>query len=338
MRAGEHILVTGGAGYTGSLMTAELLRSGYLVTVVDNLLYGGDALVPFLTHPNFHFSKADVCEPGVVRLAVLHDWPCPSAVLHLAALDGFHTCQSVGRELAYRYNVEVTQRVFEQAEQMGVERFVFASTYSVYANNPDCKPVTENSPVEPHSLYAETKIAAEDWLRQQGESASTGLAIFRQATAYGLSPRTRFDLLINQFILDAFIQRELVIYQRNFSRPFIHIQDAVRGYLSALTAPMEKIRNQVYNLGSDRGNYNKDGIVNLVLQRFPEVIVRYKDLNFGGDTRDLTISFEKIRCNLGFEVEKTVHDGVEELANALRSGIIRNPYDRRYRNTEILVH
>lgn len=338
MRTGEHILVTGGAGYIGSLLTAQLLRNGYLVTVVDKLLYGGESLLGFLTNPDFHLVKADICEPGAIRLALRYDWPRPSAVIHLAALAGFPACQAVGKDVAYRYNVEGVQRVFDQTEQLGINRFLFASTYSVYANDPDCRPVTENSALEAHSMYSETKVAAESWMRQNTASASTAALTFRQATAYGLSPRVRFDLLVNQFVLEAYVQRELVIYQQSFARSFVHIQDAVAGYMAALTAPDDKVRNQVYNLGSERGNYTKEGIVKVVLQQFPEVVVRYKDLSFGGDRRDLTVSFEKIHQELGFEAAKTVNEGVDELASALRSGLIRNPYERRYRNVEILAY
>lgn len=338
MRTGEHILVTGGAGYIGSLAVAELLRSGYLVTVVDNLLYGGDSLLGLIPHPDFHFVHSDICEPGAIRLALRRDWPKPSAIFHLAALAGFPACQAVGKEVACRYNIEGTQRVFEQADQLGVNRFVFASTYSVYANDPGCKPVAEDSPLEAHSLYSETKIAAEGWLRQQSQDSVTDCLIYRQSTAYGLSPRVRFDLLVNQFVLDAFIHRELTIYQRSYSRSFVHIQDVVRGYLLALNAPQEKIRGQVYNLGSDRGNYTKDQIVNLILEHFPEVVVRYKDLSFGGEQRDLIVSFDKIHHELGFEAAKLPTEGVEELVRALRTGLIRNPYDRRYHNAELVIH
>ena len=338
MSRGDHILVTGGAGYTGSLITAELLRQGYRVTVVDNLLYGGEVLLSFSIQPDFHFVKADICEPGTIRLALRHDWPRPSAILHLAALAGFPACQVVGSEVAYRYNVEGTKRVFEQADQLEVGRFVFASTYSTYANDPQDQPVTEESSLEAHSLYSETKIAAEEWLRQNCQDASTAALIFRQATAYGLSPRIRFDLLINQFVLEAFIQRELTIFQHSYSRSFVHIQDVVRGFMLSLQADDEKVRNQVYNLGSESGNYTKDEIVSLVLEHFPQVMVRYKDMSFGGDQRDLTVSFDKICRELGFQAQKTVNEGVDELANALRTGYIRNPYDRRYRNAEIMVH
>lgn len=338
MRTGEHVLVTGGAGYTGSLITAELLRDGYLVTVVDSLLYGGDSLLGFMAHPNFQFVKADVVEAGAVRRALRTDWPKPSAIFHLAALDGFPVCQAVGNDVACRYNVEGTQRVFEQAEQLGVPRFVFASTYSVYANDPNCVPVTEESPLEAHSIFAETKISAESWLRANAADASCSLLIFRPANTYGLSPRMRFDLLVNQFVLDAFIRRELIIYQQGYSRSFVHVQDVARGFIMALSAPEEKFRNQVYNLGSERGNYTKDGIVNLVINRFPEVVVRYKDMSFGGDQRDLIIAYDKVKRVFGFDVEKTVDEGVEELSSALRTQLVRNPYERRFRNAEVIVH
>jgi len=109
----EHILVTGGAGYIGSLLTAELLRSGFLVTGVDNLLYGGESILGFLAHPNFHFYKGNVNEPGTIRSAIGRDWPKPQAIVHLAGIVGFPACQAVGKQAAWRYNVEAVKRAFE---------------------------------------------------------------------------------------------------------------------------------------------------------------------------------------------------------------------------------
>jgi nucleoside-diphosphate-sugar epimerase len=117
----------------------------------------------------------------------------------------------------------------------------------------------------------------------------------------------------------------------------VHIQDVVRGYLLSLEAPDELIRNQVYNLGSERGNYTKDEIVNLIMERLSGVIVRYKEYSFGGEHRDLIVSYGKIQKQLGFETLKTANEGVDELLNALRIRLIRNPYDRRYRNAETFV-
>ena len=332
----NHVLITGGAGFIGSLLSGELLRLGIKVTVIDDLLFGGESLLAYLADPNFHFTKANVLEPRVLRSGLLPDWEKPDAVVHLAAIVGFPACQAVGRQVAWRYNVEATERVFEQALSLGVRRLVYASTYSNYGLSADGEPVNEDSPLTPQSLYAETKIASENFLLAQQDTACTPL-IFRLATLYGISPRTRFDLIINQFVLEAFTKRELLIYQRGYSRSFIHIRDAVRGIILGLQAPKEKARCQIYNLGSDAGNYTKDQIVELVLKRLPETVVTYKDMTFGGDMRDISVSYKKIQRELGFQTRLTPDDGVREVLHAIRSGLISNPHDQHYRNAQFIV-
>jgi len=332
----RHVLITGGAGYIGSILTSELLRANYRVSVLDSLLFGGESIVPFLHHPNFHFAKSDVTENRAVHDSLKRDWQKPDAVIHLASIVGFPACQAVGKQVAWKYNVEATKNVFGQASDLGVERFVFASTYSNYGLSEDGKPVTEESPLNPQSLYAETKIAAEEFLLSQKDSACAPL-LFRFATLYGVSPRTRFDLIVNQFVLDAFLKRSLIIYQRGYSRSFVHIRDVVRGVMMGLEAEKEKIRGQVFNLGTENGNYTKSDIVALVLKRMPETIVEYKDLTFGGDMRDITVSFEKIKRVLGFDTTLSVDDGVREVLFALKTGLIRNPTDDRYRNAQFIV-
>jgi nucleoside-diphosphate-sugar epimerase len=332
----RHILVTGGAGYIGSLLTSELLRANFHVTVIDSLLFGGESLLPFLNHPNFHFVKADVAEPRTIKDALRGEWPKPDAIIHLAAIVGFPACQAVGKQVAWRYNVEAVKQVYEQARDLGVERFIFSSTYSNYGLMSDGKPVTEESPLNPQSIYAETKVAAEEYLLGQKDDATAPL-LFRFATLYGISPRTRFDLIVNQFVLDAFTKRQLLIYQRGYSRSFLHVRDVVRGILLGLDASLAKVRRQVYNLGTEKGNYTKDQIVTFVLKRIPETLVEYKDLTFGGDMRDISVSFTKIRRELGFVATLDIDDGVRELLFALKSGLIRNPLDERYRNAQFIV-
>ncbi len=332
----KHVVITGGAGYIGSLLTGELLRLGMKVTVIDDLLFGGESLMGFSAHPNFHFAKANVIEPRAVRSNLRSDWDKPAALVHLAAIVGFPACQAVGRQVAWRYNVEATERVFEQAVLLGVSRLVYASSYSNYGLSPDGKPVTEASPLTPQSLYAETKIAAERFLIAQSDSSCIPL-IYRLATLYGISPRTRFDLIINQFVLEAYTKRELLIYQRGYSRSFVHIHDAVRGIILGLQAPDEKVRCQIYNLGSENGNYTKDQIVAMVLKRLPETVVTYKDMTFGGDMRDITVSYEKIQHELGFQTRLTPDDGIREVLQAIRTGLISDPHDQRYRNAQFIV-
>lgn len=336
MKDDAHILITGGAGYIGSLLAGELLRLGYRVTVVDSLLFGGESLVAYLPHPAFHFVKADVWEPRAIKTAARRDWPVPAAVVHLAAIVGFPACQAVGAQVARRYNVEATHRVYEQAAEMGIPRVLLASTYSNYGFSPDGKPVTEESPLTPQSLYAETKIAAEEFMQSQAGGPSAPL-IYRFATLFGLSPRTRFDLIVNQFVLDALTERRLLIYQRGYSRSFLHVYDAVRAIVLGLQAPEEKVRGQIYNVGTDSGNYTKDEIVGLVIKRLAETRVEYKDLTFGGDMRDITVSFAKIRRELGFEATRSVDDGIREVLHALQDGIIQDPKNLRYRNARFIV-
>jgi nucleoside-diphosphate-sugar epimerase len=292
--------------------------------------------VPFLHHPNFHFVKADVTEPRAIKDSLRDGWQKPNAIVHLAAIVGFPACQAVGKQVAWRYNVDATKSVFGQAVDLGVERFVFSSTYSNYGLSQNGEAVTEESPLHPQSLYAETKIASEEFLLAQ-RNASCAPLIFRFATLYGISPRTRFDLIVNQFVLEAFTKRELIIYQRGYSRSFVHIRDVVRGVMMGLAAERSRICGEVFNLGTNNGNYSKDDIVRLVLKRMPETVVEYKNLTFGGDMRDITVSFAKVRNVLGFDTTLDVDDGIRELLFALKAGIIRNPNDEKYRNAQFIV-
>lgn len=332
----QHVLITGGAGYIGSYLTGVLLRSGCKVTVVDDLLYGGESLLSYFNHPNFHFFKGDVWESRTIRSSIKNGWKSPDAVIHLAAIAGFPACQSVGRQVAWRYNVETTERVFEQAEKLNVKRFLYVSTYSNYGLSPKGKSVDENTMLNPQSLYAETKVASERFLLGNSDSA-TAPVILRVATLYGNSPRPRFDLIVNQFVHDAYTRRELMIYQRGYSRSFVHISDAVQGIILTLEAPIGKVQGEVYNVGVESGNLTKNEVVTLILKRLPETNVIYKDLTFGGDMRDITVSFSKIQKELGFLTKYSVDDGIREVLNALRFQIIKNPGDLRYRNARFIV-
>jgi len=277
-----------------------------------------------------------VSEPGVIRASLPRKWPKPEAVVHLAAIAGFPACQAVGKQAAWRYNVQAVKHVFEAAAGLGCGRFVFSSTYSNYDLSRDDKPVTETSLLNPQSLYAETKIAAEEYLMAQKNSPCAPL-IFRLASLYGISPRTRFDLIVNQFVLDAYTRRELIIYQRGYSRSFIHVRDVVSGIILGLEAPLDKVNQRIYNLGSVKGNYTKDEIVGLVIKRLPDTVVTYKDLTFGGDSRDIAVSFDHIQRELGFAPTLTVDDGVREIVRVLRDSIIRHPQDEKYTNARFIV-
>ncbi len=333
----EHVLITGGAGYIGSLLTGLLLQRGYRVTVVDKLLFGGESLLGYWHHPRFRFVNADVCEPGALTPLLETRDGERAFVVHLAAIVGFPACQALGEQVTRRYNVESTHRVFEQAEEAGVERVVFSSTYSNYGRSPDGKPVTEDSPLHPQSLYAESKIESEQFLIDRAKSSGPSPIVFRFATLFGISPRTRFDLIINQFVLEALTQRKLTIYQRGYARAFVHVRDVCEAIGSVLVSPVETVRGQIFNVGSDAGNYTKDEIVRLVQKHVRNVEVEYRDLTFGGDMRDIRVSFAKIRHALGFEPKFEVEAGICEVRDAIEQRLVGQPTDRRYRNAEFIV-
>jgi nucleoside-diphosphate-sugar epimerase len=337
---GAHVMVTGGAGYIGSRLTGELLARGCWVTVVDTLNFGGEPLWAYWWQPRFTFLRGDVCQEGVLlraaRAAAQVGAPPPAALIHLAAVVGFPACGQVPQEQVWRLNVEAVGQVFEQAEELGVERFIFASTYSNYGVGGRDALLTEESPLRPQSLYARSKIAAEQKLLDR-KAASCAPLIFRFATLYGPSPRMRFDLIVNQFVLEAYTKGELILFQGDYGRSFVHIGDAIDGILLGLEAPIAKIRGQIYNLGSEEGNYTKEAIVSLICQQLPRTKVRYQDISFGGDMRDMRLSFAKVRRELGFRAQRTVQQGIAEILEGLRSGLLAEPFAPRYRNAPMMV-
>jgi nucleoside-diphosphate-sugar epimerase len=327
------VLITGGAGYIGSLLTGVLLQQGYSVVVVDDLLFGGDSLLAYLTHPHFTFAKANVTEKGTIEPYFKH----VDHVVHLAALVGFPACQQVGPQVAWLYNLQGTKNVYELARENKVKRFVFSSTYSNYGIAQDDQPVTEESPLNPQSLYAETKIAAEQYLMEQGRKSDTIPVLFRFATLFGLSPRTRFDLIINQFVLEAIEKRHLIIYQKNYNRSFVHIRDIVKALTMALESDITKVGNQIFNVGSKEGNHTKEELIGMIRKYVPGVTIEYKDLTFGGDMRDIKVSFDKIERVLGYKAEVTVEEGIRELAEAIQTRFLFDPHSQRNRNAQFIV-
>ncbi len=334
---GKRVVITGGAGYIGSLLTGRLLRRGYKVTVVDDLHFGVESLLSYFGAPGFLFVKGNVCHSGVVRRALKADPTPPMAVVHLAAIVGFPACQKVGQEVAWRYNVEATQTVFETAEEAGVERFVFSSTYSVYGLSQNGTPVDETSPLYPQSLYAETKIAAEEYLLGQGIKSRCAPIICRFSTLFGISPRTRFDLIINQFVLEALIHRKLVIYQCDYARSFIHVRDVCSAVMLALETDLNSVQGEIFNVGADKLSYTKDEIVAFVQQEIAGTAIEYKDLSFAGDMRDIRVSFQKIQNVLGFEPEADIIAGIREVRDAVVTGLIKDPTAPRSRNAPFIV-
>lgn len=328
----KKIVITGGAGYIGSVLTGVLLRQGFEVVVIDKLLFGGDHMLCYKPY-NFNLYPIDVMDGG--DDFYLSTFRGADAVIHLAALVGFPACDEVTPDVARRYNVESVKRMYNLADKARVPKFLFSSTYSVYGNAPEGVMVDEESPLNPQSLYGETKIDAERYLLSAGGSCRP--LIFRFATLFGLSPRTRFDLIINQFVLEAMKNGKLVIYQKNFRRSYCHITDIIRTVFNGAVVWGLEHYDQIWNVGSSDMNLSKNEIVDMISKHIP-MNVEYKDLEFQGDMRDIAVSYDKInKANL-FEHKISVELGILELKSAISCGLIYNPMDSRHRNANPIIN
>jgi nucleoside-diphosphate-sugar epimerase len=319
------ILVTGGAGYVGSVVVDELLSRGHRVRVLDSLIHGA---VPSLLHAwsdrQFEFVQGDVRDRAVVRTA-LDD---VSAIVHLAAIVGDPACARQPA-MAQEVNLDGTRMLLQEAEAIGVGRFVFASTCSNYGRRDNDALATEEVELAPVSLYAETKVAAELDLLARTDGAPATCCL-RFATVYGASPRMRFDLTVNEFTRDVCLGTDLVVFGEQFWRPYTHVRDAAQAVVLALESPVETIAGHVFNVGDTGENYRKRDIVELLKQRVPSARIDF--VRKDEDPRDYRVSFEKIKAQLGFRAERSVSDGIDEVMALVRSGIISDPYAAVYRN------
>ncbi len=324
MRASQTVLVTGGAGYIGSLITRELLSRGYGVVAADALLFGGEPLVDLLSHPAFTFSKTDITDAG--QLAELFDGHSFDAVVHLASIVGDPACRAQP-ELAERTIWSGSRGLFELCERHGVGRFIFASTCSNYGKMEGQEMLDEQAPLRPVSLYAELKVRFEQYLLER--TSPVDFTILRFATVYGLSLRPRFDLTINEFARDALLKGELEIYGPQFWRPYCHVSDIVRAIVLVLETPREQVAGMTYNVGSNDENYQKGTIAEEVRKQIPVTLTMVERAE---DPRDYRVNFDRIAA-LGFEARKRLPDGIREVASAVRDGLIVDPYAARYRNS-----
>jgi len=322
----KKVLVTGGAGYIGSVLVKLLLERGYFVRVLDNLSFGGESIVELLNNNNFEFVKGDIRNEEDLKIALKDiDY-----VAHLASIVGDPAC-AVNPSLTRDINVDGAKLTYDIANKMGVKRFVFASTCSNYGKMSDANAfVDESSELKPVSLYAETKVEFENYLLSQSHSNMTKPTCLRFSTVYGLSPRIRFDLTVNEFTKELAMGRELVIFGEQFWRPYCHVLDLSRGVLAVFEADLDKVEFNVFNVGDTNENYQKQMIVDEIKKQLPEAKVKYVQKN--EDPRDYRVSFEKIKNELGFKITKTVPDGIRQIIQVVKGGFIENPDDQKYKN------
>jgi nucleoside-diphosphate-sugar epimerase len=320
------ILVTGGAGYIGSVLVRQLLQQGARIRVVDALRSGGESIIALLDDPNFEFVRADVRDEETMREALRG----VDYAVHLAAIVGDPACAQLP-DLARSVNLDASKQFYRLSEEAGVERFVFASTCSNYGKmEHEDTYLDETAPLRPVSLYAETKVSVEKFLLGQPKTNSCKPTSLRFATVYGLSPRVRFDLTVNQFTKELALGRRLVVYGEQFWRPYCHVQDLARSVGAALSASPDKVAFDVFNVGDTEENYQKQAIVDIIEHELSEVNIEYVEKE--EDPRDYRVDFSKISDRLGFEITRTVPDGVREIRNIVQDGFILNPDEPRYFN------
>jgi nucleoside-diphosphate-sugar epimerase len=320
----ESVLVTGGAGYVGSVVVAELLSRGYRVRVLDALLHGSTpSLLQSWGNPHFEFIHGDVRDSAARAAAVQG----ANAVVHLAAIVGDPACTREP-ELASEVNLNGTKALLADAEHAGVERFVFASTCSNYGRMSNNGFADESFELAPVSLYAETKVAAEEEVLSP--SRALAATCLRFATVFGTSPRMRFDLTVNEFTRDLAVGEELVVFGEQFWRPYVHVRDAARGIAEVLGAPTTHVAGEVFNVGDTRENYRKLDIVSFLRERFPNGKVEFVQRD--EDPRDYRVSFDKFGGRFNFAAERSVSDGIDEVIGLLASGLVPDPFAPAYRN------
>jgi nucleoside-diphosphate-sugar epimerase len=322
------VVVTGGAGYVGALVVDELLEAGREVRVLDVLLHGQEDVASDLDALGVELIRGDIRDPDARRRALEGAY----AVVHLAAIVGDPACAR-DPELSNDVNVEGSRGLMADARELGVERLVFASTCSNYGRMADpTVPIDESGELRPVSLYAEQKVGIENALLGSGNGNGAALrpTCLRFATVYGVGRRMRFDLTVNEFTRDLWADKHLEVFGERFWRPYIHVADAARAVRMVLEAPAEAVAGKVFNAGDSNENYRKLDLVEIITGKLGRGEVEYVARN--EDPRDYKVSFEKIRSELGFEVQNRVPDGIDEIVGALEQHRFGDPYDGRYRN------
>jgi len=319
------VLLLGGAGYIGSCLARKLLDAGRRVRVVDSLLYGDDAVRDLYAHPNFELRVGD-CRKIQDMVAAVNG---VDSIVHLAAIVGDPACE-VDRKTSLEINYAATRMLIEVAKGNALRRFLFASSCSVYGATDEL--MDENSPVQPISLYAQTKLDSERALLL-ARTHSFHPVVLRIPTVCGLSNRARFDLVVNLLTAKAFTEGVITIYNGDQWRPFIHVHDVAEGLARVLSAPLPIISGEVFNLGDTRMNYTLSQLAVKIRSIIPKVRVKHVE---NSDRRNYRVSFDKIRDQIGFLCSRSLEDAILEIRRALEHKAITDYTDVRYDNQKYL--
>ena len=305
----KKVLVTGGAGYIGSVLTSTLVKKGYSVRVIDSLIYGNDGISKLLDENVIQLIEGDIRDENLLENS-LEGIDC---VFHLAAIVGDPLCNRIP-EAARQINEFATTKLIKACKKKDVRRLIFSSTCSNYGSSAEI--VNETTPLHHLSLYSDTKIKSES-LILSSKKDNFEPCVLRFATAFGYSPRMRFDLLLHELIRDAIVDKKIVIFGPNYWRPFVHTQDIANACIKAIESSTDQVSGEVYNVGGNNENYKKIQVAQLVKEKIPTTSIEIQELK--KDPRNYRVSFDKIKDKLQFKVEKTVSDGIKEIVEKINN-------------------
>lgn len=298
------VLVTGAAGYIGSILCGRLLELGYRVVALDNLHYGETSLFHYCAHPHFEFVLGDARDESTMK-----SWVAKADVMiPLAALVGVGACQRDPMG-ARSVNFEAVRML--DALRSPDQLMVYPNTNSGYGVGSGQVFCTEETPLRPISLYGETKAAAESVLLDSGNAI-----VFRLATVFGLSPRMRLDLLVNHFVHAAVHDGYLVLFEKDFKRNFVHVRDVADGFAHAIEH-RDAMSGRVFNLGLDDANLSKEELALRVKTHVPNFYLHYAEIGSDPDKRNYIVSNQRLRA-AGFVARRSLDEGIGELIKGYR--------------------
>ena len=319
------ILITGGAGYLGSVITGKMLNAGHQVIVLDKLIFNQVSLLTYTSNPNFKFIHGDV------RNLELLERLCNEVdvIIPLAAIVGFPACASEP-ELAKDINFKQIFNIVKFTNGKG-KKILYPNTNSGYGIGVGQTECTEESPLNPISVYGTTKCDAENFLK-----TNTDAIIFRLATVFGVSPRMRTDLLVNDFTYEAITKKYITVFEKNFKRNFIHIQDVASVFLFMLEN-YDQYRGEIFNVGLSNANLSKQELLEKIQEHVKNFAINYNDYFEDPDKRDYVVSNLKVEST-GWLPKWTIDMGIEELIMAYQmivprmSAEFRNGFPLGYAN------
>jgi nucleoside-diphosphate-sugar epimerase len=299
------ILITGGAGYLGSVITQKLLESGYNVVVLDKLIFNQLSLLPYTSNPNFKFVYGDVRDTNLLKKLVDES----DTIIPLAAIVGFPACDA-DPKLAHEINFEQIKNIVDWIKGTD-KKILYPNTNSGYGVGEDGVYCDETSPLNPISVYGKTKVDAEKYILE-----NTDGICFRLATVFGVSARMRVDLLVNDFTYKAITDKYIVVFERNFKRNFIHIKDVASAFIFMIEN-YDTYKGEVFNVGLSDANLSKKELLEKIQTYVKDFAVVYDDYYEDPDKRDYIVSNEKIEST-GWKPVWNLDKGIEELIHAYK--------------------